>query len=59
MGGEIETRGEAENELRRLLAWARAEAALYRTDDPVWGRAAAMIATDVENALRILIMPAP
>lgn len=56
---EIVTKEEAETQLRRVLAYARTQAAEHRVSDPVWGRAASLIATHTEDALRVLILPVP
>jgi len=53
------SRETAESALRALLVWARARAEVNRASDPVVGRASSMIATHLEDALRILLLPAP
>lgn len=51
---------DAETRLREVLAWARGGVVELNTrNDSVSARALAMIATDVENALRRLILPTP
>ncbi len=45
--------------LRDCLAWARAQAAINRTEHPASGRAASIIATHIEEALYRLMMPVP
>lgn len=56
---EIEDSAEAEAQLRRVLSWARRRAATYRESSPAEGRAAALIATHVEEALYRLLYPVP
>lgn len=50
---------DVESRLRDCLAWARGQAALHRTDDPVAGRAASLVATHIEEALYRLKQPVP
>lgn len=50
---------DAESRLREVLIWARAEAVEFRASDPAKGRAAALLATKVEDALRVVLIPVP
>lgn len=57
---EIKDDTEAEIQLRRVLAYARAKAAEHRLDpNPLLGRGYALVATHTEDALRTLVLPTP
>lgn len=53
------TPGEVEQRLREVLYWARARSVVLRNLDPVNGRAASLVATHTEDALRVLLLPVP
>jgi hypothetical protein len=45
--------------LRDVIVWARDQAENYRVSDPTRGRAASLVATHTEDALRVLLLPNP